>query len=86
MSYTFVVDGEKFTGTTAPNSVLIKIHHPKRKHIASFIPESGSLFSDNASGAWTAIHPSTSLRLLEKIQPQVVAACKQHIEKMRAHH
>lgn len=80
MSYTFVVDGEVFTGKTVSDAGLVNIYQPtERRVVAAFSPETSSLFSDRATGAWSAIHPDTCLSLLEKIQPQVVAACKQRI-------
>lgn len=80
MSYEFVVDGETFTGKTISEAGVVKIYQPKKKRtVATFCPENTSLFSTRASGAWAAIHPDTSLALLEKIQPQVIAACKQRI-------
>lgn len=80
MSYEFIIDGETYTGNTTPNSALMQIYQPKQKRmVAAFSPESASLFSHRATGAWSAIHPETCLTLLEKIQPQVLAACKQRI-------
>ena len=85
MSYTFVVDGETFTGKTISAAGVVNIYQPKKKRmVATFCPETTSLFSDRASGAWSAIHPDTSLTFLEKIQPQVVAACKQRIMSKHA--
>ena len=80
MNYEFIVDGESYTATTTSNSILIHIYQSKQQRVvAAFQPESASLFSHRASGAWSAIHPDTCLTLLEKIQPKVLAACKQHI-------
>lgn len=85
MSYKFVVDGEIFTGKTISEAGVVKIYQPKKKRtVATFCPENTSLFSDRASGAWSAIHPDTCLTFLEKIQPQVVAACKQRIMSKHA--
>lgn len=80
MSYKFVVDGEIFTGKTVSEAGLVNIYQPNEQRVvAVFSPETSSLFSDRATGAWSAIHPETCLTFLEKIQPQVVAACKQRI-------
>lgn len=80
MSYEFIIDGEIYTATSTSGSMIIYIYQSKKKRVvAAFQPESTSLFSHRASGAWSAIHPDTCLTLLEKIQPKILAACKQQI-------
>ncbi|AQS50424.1 MAG TPA: hypothetical protein K8U84_08265 [Paenalcaligenes hominis] len=80
MANEITIDGERFTTTTAPDSALVQIYHQTKKRlVASFNPNTASLFSPRAYGSWSSIHPDTSLSLLEKIEPHLVEQCKQRI-------
>lgn len=80
MANEFTIDGERFTTKTVPGSALIQIYHQTKKQlIASFDPNTASLFSHRAYGSWSSIHPEASLSLLEKIQPHLIEQCKQRM-------
>lgn len=80
MSYTFEVEGELYTGQAEPETGRLRIYDSSKKHfLAAFDPETSSLLSHRATGSWSAISPKTSIKLLEKIQPKILLACKQHL-------
>lgn len=80
MSYTFEVEGELYTGHAEPDTGRLRIYDSSKKHLlAAFDPETSSLLSHRATGSWSAISPKTSIKLLEKIQPKILLACKQHL-------
>lgn len=77
MAYKFNVDGETFTSRTVPGSAYMRIlHDASNQFIAAFVPETDTLLGIAPTGKWVDILPSTKPEWLEKLEPNVLEACR----------
>ncbi len=81
MAYIFTIDNQKFIGYTIPAASPMRIATESSKQfsdpfLADFIPDSDALLSDNPTGRWANIQPDTDIIVLEKLKPEVLAACR----------
>ena len=81
MAYKITVDNQHFLGYTIPGAAPMRIAYSSSQEfndpfIADFMPDSDTLLSDNPSGQWFSVQPGVDEEFLERLKPEVVAACR----------
>lgn len=77
MAYTFIVDGEEFSGRTVPGAKRMRIFHQKsNSFIAAYDPDDHTLLGNKPSGSWVDTQDSTDPAWLKKLEPEVLIACR----------
>lgn len=81
MAYHFNVDGKTYIGRTIPGASRMRIYESRTdRFIVAFDPDTYSLRSRRPCGSWTNIQADTGLELLQKLQPQILSACRKRLE------
>lgn len=80
MAFKLIVDNQTYIGYTIPGTSPMRIAHESSKQfsdpfIADFIPGE-DLLGKKPTGRWVSIQPGTDQELLEKLKPEVLAACR----------
>lgn len=80
MAFKLIVDHRTFIGYTIPGASPMRIAHESSKQfsdpfIADFVPDD-AILGKRPTGRWVSIQPGTDPQLLEKLKPEVIAACR----------
>ncbi len=80
MAFTLIVGHQTFIGYTIPGASPMRIATQSSKQfsdpfLADFVPND-DILGKKPTGRWVSIQPNTDPELLEKLKPEVIAACR----------
>lgn len=85
MTYKFIIDGDVFIGRTVPGASRIRIHHESNRFVAAFDPDNESLSGEQPGGVWVDVAAGVAPALLQRIESDVINACRERHAWFRQH-